>query len=91
MKKLKREELLWNLDYWAGKKKVPYDILTERQSAGQIKELIQKPEVTEEWIEERVEKVISYVFTQEREQGKIWLRNYFKDFIRSLLGDVHVL
>jgi len=37
---INKEEALWNLDYWSGKKEAPYDILTEQQSAEQIKNLI---------------------------------------------------
>ena len=41
----------------------------------------------EKYVEEKVEEIISYVFSNERKQEKIWLRDYFKIFIRTIVND----
>ena len=82
MSKLSKEELLEWLEQ-AHKYFTFEPPGKDKQAYQQIKELIQKPEVTEEWVEEKA----NWLFK------KSWVPisiDRAKDFIRSLVEDVHV-
>jgi len=55
-----------------------------RQAFSQIREMIQKPEVTEEWIEEKAKELLSKSFYL----GIYKDINKAKDFIRSLVEEI---
>ena len=82
MSKLNKEELLNWLDLWSVR-----EIPVQKQAYQQIKEMIQKPEVTEEWIEEKAKELITMVanlYPHETSPCVIPKSNA-KDFIRSLV------
>lgn len=37
-----QDELLWNIEYWRGKKSVPYNILTLEESKKKIEQIIKE-------------------------------------------------
>ena len=81
MSKLNQEELLKELDWrWDVTYKDGKRIRLSQQAYQQIKEMIQKPEVTEEWIEEKANKWWAHPYNQELED--------MKDFIRSLVEEI---
>ena len=87
MKRLSQEDLLEGIEKLvapARARQAMYYGSRNEQVHKQIKELIQKPQVTEEWIEEKAEELadISYYHQVEGKQAK--------DFIRSLVEGVHV-
>ena len=66
---------------WTGKREQAYQ---------QIKEMIQKPEITEEWIEEKAMGLITMVANLYPHEGSpcVIPKNKAKDFIRSLIEEV---
>ena len=88
MTKLSKEELLSRLSLWVSELKtsVGWDNI-EEQAYQQIKELIQKPEVTEEWIEEKARAMYqtSIIFPHNTPETIVYK---CKEFIRSLVEEV---
>ena len=84
MSKLKEEELLEKLN--KAFEYLPLSI-ANGQARRQIKEMIQKPGVTKEWIEEKARELLFLFYakgsTQENEESTA------KDFIRSLVEEIH--
>ena len=85
MTKLKREELLKEIkeifDHYLGDlRDYPSEVIV-KQTYQQIKELIQKPQVTEEWIGEKVTELFRW-------QAETRLPHECKDFIRSLIEEM---
>ena len=93
MSKLSKEEFLKHREQTMGhyaKAMMASDQL--KQVYEQIKELIQKPEVTEEWIEEKAKKMSNIVISFNiLGSGTNWMANPLercKDFIRSLVEEI---
>ena len=98
MSKLNQEELLGQIDTWlvcckhdgikvyGSCKKCPCEEIC-KQAEQQIKEMIQKPEVTEEWIEEK-----ATWFILQCPGIMYWcaesVKNSLKDFICSLVEEI---
>ena len=97
--KLKREELLAQIDYWGNECRncaehhnyscetgCPHQPRCE-QAYQQIREMIQKPEVTEEWIEEKAGELSEMSLYWDVDSKRTWNINKTeaKDFIRSLV------
>jgi len=81
MKKLKKKELLWNLDHWAGMRKIPYDILTEQQSAEQIREIVEL-HFSNDW--QQVKKDLGK-FMQRQKPGvtEEWIEEIMKELFKK--------
>lgn len=82
MTKLKREELLEWLDKCWGIVRLSWDDLElADQAYEQIKKIIEKPQVTEEWFEEKASELYNLLYYETFNQGQV------KDFIRSLVKE----
>lgn len=96
MSKLNEEELLGALEEWTDfykpntrLKKLTYWLPKDEQAFKQIKEMLQKPEVTEEWIAEMVNKVFAKLLAMHGAFGRPQqMRSILKDFIRSLVEEI---
>ena len=86
---MKEEKLALWLEFWFMQELPPGGLDEEKEAYCQIKALIQKPGVTEEWIEEKAKKMKEMVATLFRKTGTM---NYplgrCKDFIRSLVEEI---
>lgn len=80
--KLSKEELLKKLN--KAFEYLPLSI-ANGQAHRQIKEMIKKPEVTEEWIEEKATELYNLLYY------KTFNRNQVKDFIRLLYREAGCL
>ena len=87
MSKLKEEELLEKLRKWKGQ--VAWSSCWEigdKRAYRQIRKLIQKPQVTEEWIEQKAQEVMFIV----DDETITWSRKILnvRNFIRSLVEEI---
>lgn len=85
MSKLKKEELLeWFVNY-INTRAIPLDHIKKLE---QIVALIKKPEVTEEWIEEKAKQIVEEIgYRIEDEYLNVHLERV-KDFIRKLVEEI---
>ena len=95
MSKLKEEELLEEFEYFT--KNIPKHITSDEHSplnkhgraCEQIVALIKKPEVTEEWYEEKVKQInavmvkLRYVLYAEKMKR---LKDFTRSFVKEILG-----
>lgn len=96
MSKLKKEELLHYLEkvcsYCPHLKKPTSEgyCIEYQQAYEQIKEMIQKPEVTEEWIKEKARELHEMCSYADRTHGFMYTISIdsAKDFIRSLVESI---
>ena len=103
MSKLNQEELSRQVEMWllgcTHDTEIPYEGCKKcpskkecKQANRQIKKLIQKPEVTEERIEEKAKKMKNIVISFFAPGSQVrWMADPFercKDFIRSLVGEI---
>ena len=83
---LSEDELLMKLDYAFGAMSA-YEGFDEAHQ--QIKILTEKPQVTEEWIAEMVNKVFARLLAMHGAFGRPWqMRSILKDFVRSLVEEI---
>ena len=100
MSKLNQEELLEQLDSFKKVYLDAYDLVGSKkefvshveQAFQQIKEIIQKPEVTEEWYEEKAKELITMVANLYPYEGNpcVIPKSKAKDFICSLFKEERV-
>lgn len=88
MSELNQGELLAWLNIWVRR----WSMMSgkEKQAYQQIREMIQKPGVTEEWVEEKAKKLITMVSSLYPHEGNpcVIPKNKAKDFIRSLVEKI---
>jgi len=90
MSKLSKEELLGWLDEVLEEYTKNYIIeplSLDAQAYQQIKEMLQKPEVTEEWIEKKANQV-NGIILKLKYLGYAEKMRQIKDFIRSLVEEI---
>lgn len=94
MSKLKEEELLGWLDKcWSLYKTSQDEWELSQQAYQQIREIIKKPEVTEEWIEEKAKEFLkmAYAITRTKPdiaEHRINLKFVKQSFIRSFVEEI---
>lgn len=92
MSKLKKEELLeWLGKCWSLYKTSQDEWELSQQAYQQIEEMIQKPEVTEEWIEMKAKELrdlMIHVLKSYQEMSHKEGGDKLKDFIRSLVEEI---
>ncbi len=86
MKKLNKEELLgWlKIKLSTELSKLPWD-REDKQAYQQIKELIQKPKVTEEWIEEKARELGAYYPNETFGEALSRCRKFILSLIEEIL------